>query len=56
MSKEEKDTLMAGYWLKFIALFKTIERDDVSSTKDVRKILLDGIEILDKIIDLEEKE
>ena len=54
MTKEEKDTLIAGYWLKFVTLFNNIEKDNLQNTKDVKKLLLDGIEIIDKIIELED--
>ncbi|HIS38541.1 MAG TPA: hypothetical protein IAB45_03420 [Candidatus Onthousia faecavium] len=54
MNKEEKDTLIAGYWLKFVTLFNNIEKDNLQNTKDVKKLLLDGIEIIDKIIELED--
>jgi hypothetical protein len=35
--EEEKDTLIAGYWLKFITLFNNIEKADLENTKDVKK-------------------
>ena len=54
MNKEEKDTLIAGYWFKFVTLFNNIEKDNLQNTKDVKKLLLDGIEIIDKIIELED--
>lgn len=54
MNKEEKDTLIAGYWFKFATLFSNITKDNLQNTKDVKKILLDGVEIIDKIIELED--
>ena len=54
MNKEEKNTLIAGYWFKFATLFSNITKDNLQNAKDVKKLLLDGIEIIDKIIELEE--
>lgn len=54
MNKEEKDTLIAGYWFKFATLFSNITKDNLQNAKDVKKILLDGVEIIDKIIELED--
>lgn len=56
MNKEEKDTLIAGYWFKFATLFSNITKDNLQNAKDVKKILLDGVEIIDKIIELEEND
>ena len=54
MSKEEKDALMAGYWLKFAALFNNLKYAELKGAKDVKKLLLNGVEIVDKIIELED--
>lgn len=54
MTKEEKDTLIAGYWFKLAILFNNITKDDLKNAKDVKKVLLDGVEIIDKIIELED--
>ena len=56
MTKEEKDTLIAGYWFKFATLFNNITKDDLKNAQDVKKVLLDGVEIIDKIIELENRD
>ena len=34
MNKEEKDTLIAGYWFKFATLFSNITKDNLQELVD----------------------
>ena len=48
--KEEKETLKYGYWLDLILKLKNLKSHNA---KDLKKVLLECVDILDKIIELE---
>ena len=52
MNKEDKQTLEKGYWLDLILKLKYLKSDNA---KDLKKTLLECVDILDKIIELEEE-
>lgn len=52
MNKEEKETLKHGYWLDLILKLKNLKSHNA---KDLKKVLLECVDILDKIIKLEEE-
>lgn len=54
MDKEEKDALVAGYWLKVATMLKEMEKH-CNSAKDFKELLLKIVDILNKIIKLEDK-
>lgn len=51
MNKEEKETLKHGYWLDLILKLKDLKSHNA---KDLKTTLLECVDILDKIIELEE--
>ena len=53
MNKEERETLKHEYWLDFILKLKDLKSDNA---KDLKKILSECVDILDKIIKLEEED
>lgn len=50
MNKEERETLKRGHWLDLILKLKDLKSDNA---KDLKKVLLECVDILDKIIELE---
>ena len=53
MNKEERETLKHEYWLDFILKLKDLKSDNA---KDLKKTLSECVDILDKIIKLEEED
>lgn len=53
MNKEERETLKHGYWLDLILKLKDLKSDNA---KVLKKSLLECVDILDKIIKLEEED
>lgn len=52
MNKEYNETLKKGYWLDFILKLKDLKSHNA---KDLKTTLLECVDILDKIIELEEE-
>ena len=53
MNKEERETLKRGYWFDLILKLKDLKSDNA---KDLKKTLSECVDILDKIIKLEEED
>lgn len=53
MNKEDKQTLKKGYWLDLILKLKDLKSNNA---KDLKKTLLECVDILDKVIKLEEED
>lgn len=53
MNKEEKETLKHGYMLNLLLKIKDLKTDNA---KTLKKELLECVDILDKIIKLEEED
>lgn len=53
MNKEDNETLKKGYWLDLILKLKDLKSNNA---KDLKKTLLECVDILDKVIKLEEED
>ena len=53
MNKEDKQILKKGYWLDLILKLKDFKSNNA---KDLKKTLLECVDILDKVIKLEEED
>lgn len=53
MNKEYNETLKKGYWLDLILKLKDLKSNNA---KDLKKTLLECVDILDKVIKLEEED
>ena len=62
MNKEDKQTLKKGYWLDLILKLKDLKSNNAKdlkktyNAKDLKKTLLECVDILDKVIKLEEED
>lgn len=54
MDKEEKDVLTAGYWVKVATMVQEMDKH-CNSAKDFKELLLKIVDVLNKIIKLEDK-
>ncbi len=51
----DREILIQGYWLEFAKKLVALEKTNDYNAENLKKAFLEGIEILDKIIELEEK-
>lgn len=52
---ENKDILIQGYWVEIAKKMTKLEKTSNYNAKSLKEVFLEGIEILDKIIELEDK-
>lgn len=55
MDEKKKETLIKGYWFEFMQSLQILTAD-ANTTKELKEGLLSCIDIIDKIIELEDDE